>query len=347
MTDLLPYQPSLASATNTRLDTSCRHHQQCRVSTDDMLAYTMPVKNDHEELQRNKYRYCIHKDEFVVGIGRPWVTTISRKRPNNAYPRVISNLGQLAMENDGRLALKMIKYMNHYARTVQEKQDIIDWFLNEGFHRAGVDDDDRELDEKLWAFTEKEKKELINWLPLMCDQIPVGFAQTLGWAHPNTGDTMVTVMIGGLRTVMNGDFEVFPGDLIQWYWPFEKNCFHQDGRRKPYINGWTMEMVKRRPKAIPPNVAPEVELERVAPGREALVSTHLHPDGSTVERERYHSRAFGNESESKAKLVARVKPYFRDDDNPRIFDSYRVFAIAIAAARPHEMLDIKISRQSV
>ena len=31
------------------------------------------------------------------------------------------------------------------------------------------------------------------------------------------GDTMVTVMIGGLRTVMNGDFEVFTGDLIQWY----------------------------------------------------------------------------------------------------------------------------------
>ena len=37
---LLPYQPSLAAATNTRLDTACRHHQQCRVSFDDMLNFT-------------------------------------------------------------------------------------------------------------------------------------------------------------------------------------------------------------------------------------------------------------------------------------------------------------------
>ena len=30
------------------------------------------VLEDSEELQRNKYRYCIHKDEMVVGVGRPW-----------------------------------------------------------------------------------------------------------------------------------------------------------------------------------------------------------------------------------------------------------------------------------
>jgi hypothetical protein len=343
MTDLLPYQPSLASATNTRLDTSCRHHQQCRVSTDDMLAYTMPAKNDHEELQRNKYRYCIHKDEFVVGIGRPWVSQVTRKRTNNAYPRVISNLGQLSMENDGKLALMMIKYMYHYARTIQEKTDIIDWFRAPTMHDPGVGDDGHALPAEDWAFDKKQKERLGDWLPLMADQIPVGFAQTLGWAHPNTGDTMVTVMIGGLRTVMNGDFEVFPGDLIQWYWPFEKDCFGPDGRRKQYINGWTMaRMPGGLNKAVPPNVNPELELADTG-----LVVTRLHPDGSTTERERYHGRTFGNASDQKTKLVARIKAFFRDDDNPRIYDSYRVFGIAIAAARPHEMLDIKISAQSV
>lgn len=70
MTDyLLPFQPSLAQATNTRLDSACKHIQQCRVSTDDMMRF---VNEDAEELQRNKYRYCVHKDELVVGIGRPW-----------------------------------------------------------------------------------------------------------------------------------------------------------------------------------------------------------------------------------------------------------------------------------
>jgi hypothetical protein len=66
---LLPFQPSLAQATNTRLDSACKHIQQCRVSTDDMMRF---VREDAEEIQRNKYRYCIHKDELVVGIGRPW-----------------------------------------------------------------------------------------------------------------------------------------------------------------------------------------------------------------------------------------------------------------------------------
>lgn len=71
---LLPFQPSLAQATNTRLDSACKHIQQCRIATDDMMRF---VGNDTEELQRNKYRYCIHKDELVVGIGRPWCTPSS------------------------------------------------------------------------------------------------------------------------------------------------------------------------------------------------------------------------------------------------------------------------------
>jgi len=69
ISSLLPFQPSLAQATNTRVDTACRHMQQCRVSTDDMLRF---VKNDRDELERNVFRYCVHKDEIVVGIGRPW-----------------------------------------------------------------------------------------------------------------------------------------------------------------------------------------------------------------------------------------------------------------------------------
>jgi hypothetical protein len=72
-TYLLPFQPSLAQGTNTRLDSACKHMQQCRISTDDMMRF---VGGDAEELQRNKYRYCVHKDELVVGVGRPWCARI-------------------------------------------------------------------------------------------------------------------------------------------------------------------------------------------------------------------------------------------------------------------------------
>lgn len=52
---LLPFQPSIGQATNTRLDSAAKHIQQCRVSTDDMLRY---VGEDTEELQRQKFRSC-------------------------------------------------------------------------------------------------------------------------------------------------------------------------------------------------------------------------------------------------------------------------------------------------
>ena len=60
--------PSLATATNTRLDSACKHIQQCRVSYDHMLDF---VENAHE-LERNKMQYCVHKDEMAVGVSRPW-----------------------------------------------------------------------------------------------------------------------------------------------------------------------------------------------------------------------------------------------------------------------------------
>lgn len=57
-----------------------------------------------------------------------------------------------------------------------------------------------------------------SFMGMMNDYFAVGFSNTIGYAHANTGDTMTSVMIGGLRTVKNGDFEIFPGDLVQFYW---------------------------------------------------------------------------------------------------------------------------------
>jgi hypothetical protein len=88
----------LAQATNTRIDSACKHIQQCRVSQDHM---TMLVGKDSDELIRNKYRYCVHKDEMVVGITRGLGENKDMKRfQNSAYPRIISNLGKM-LDADG------------------------------------------------------------------------------------------------------------------------------------------------------------------------------------------------------------------------------------------------------
>lgn len=271
-------------------------------------------------------------------MGRPWVADSARKRTNNAYPRVISNLGMLANDNEGKVPLMMIKYMYHFARNLREKKAIIQWLQIGAAAALPRNEDGRNIrDKNAIAFTPEQKLKVPLWMPIMCDHIPVGYANTLGWAHPNSGDTMVTVMIGGLRTVMNGDFEVFPGDLIQWYWPFEKDCFKANGERKPYSNTWTQNAAG---VLIPPNLNPEYDIQLNDAGG-------FEPEGGSAARESFYSRGFGDAPGKTVKLVARVKPYVPDDEDPRIFDSYRVFAIALAAARPHEMLDIKISRQSV
>ena len=123
------------------------------------------------------------------------------------------------------------------------------------------------------------------------------------------------------------------------YWPCETDCFKEDGRRKTYIGAWIRDA---NGHLLPPNVDPR--LDQDDNGLEAITKVNLSDDAK--ERLVYHQRQYGQPA-TKEKLVARIKPYFRDDDNPRMYDSSRVFAIAISCARPHEMVDIKIQRQSM
>ena len=146
-----------------------------------------------------------------------------KRTANSAYPKVVSNLGALTDTTDAMVAIDMIRFMNHFARSVNERALIIDFFkknvyapprhtLNAGVVQA------LPLNCQLFKDLGARGIHTSRWMHMMNDYFPVGFANTLGFAHPNTGDTMTSVMIGGLRTVMNGDFEIFPGDIVQFYW---------------------------------------------------------------------------------------------------------------------------------
>lgn len=127
---------------------------------------------------------------------------------------------------------------------------------------------------------------------------------------------------------------------------FEKDDFQPDGRRKPYINIWEGN--------TPCNVDPSVTLESSVPvKRNAAGEIVTGPDRSSWGlpedariRQAHYNLSYGQKAD-KMKIVAKIKPYFRDDENPRLMDWYRVFGVAIASARPNEMCDIKISRQSM
>ena len=338
-------QPSLAQATSTHLDTACKHIQQCRVSQDHMIKFVKPGL-DSDDLIRNKYRYCVHKDELVLGIGKCWAPDAQSKRfQNNAYPRVVSNLGGL-VERDGDQAgdaEKLIKVMYHNATSIPERDWILQQF-REGnaadFARPGAGAADVNFQPDLVDAQHMRFRQVI---PNIHDFVTVGYANTLGWAHAHCGDTMTSVLIGGLRTVMNGDFEVHTGDMIQWYWPFELACFESSGRRKQRV------MLPAIAAPAPGGPAEPARPDLQADPETIAVRPRAHPmveEKETRLRRVYFERQYGQKKGTE-KVVPLIKPYKRDDEAPRLYDWYRVFAVALSTARPREHVDIRIARQAL
>lgn len=180
----------------------------------------------------------------------------------------------------------------------------------------------------------------------------VGVSLGLAYAHPNSGDTVASVMIGGLRTVQNGDYHVHTNDLLMFYFDEERDLFERDGSR-----------IDRKTTCS----APATEAERVR-----FLLTFFH-DGTVVphadntdrasrkemERKVYYDRGNGNfpgrESNEKANTF-RIKPYIvsrhkisADHHHSQHFpcDKARVFGRAISNAQPFEMVDIQLSRQAI
>ncbi len=276
-----------------------------------------------------------------------------KRTSNSAYPKVISNLGTLSDKEETKVAITMIRFMNHYARNTRERKAIIDFFVNDAHSTAGYYERNPmgvrtlvELTPNFQAFRDQGGKLGTQaYMRFMNDYFTVGFANTLGYAHANSGDTMTSVMIGGLRTVMNGDFEIFAGDLVQFYWTFEKDDFEQDGRRKAYKDVW-------HENGSLCNLDPSFSI-RVAGQKRNAAGQPVQGSGESWQtprdaqiRQAHYDLSYGQRADRK-KIVAKIKPYFRDDENPRLMDWYRVFGVAIASARPNEMCDIKISRQSM
>lgn len=332
--------PSLGNATGTLLDSACKHIQQCRVSFDHMLHFV----SNSDELEKREKDYCVHKDEMVVGVSRPWKKSKARQLPPSAYPRVISNLGNIH-EDENEIPRKMIKYLFHFSSDLIQRHLIIENMNSDTFDIASFTSKGKNLSDDEFYF--HDPLNTGNFTPLkghlqkMHDYYPVGISNTLGYAHPNSGDTMSSVMIGGLRTVMNGDWEVQAGDKIQWYWSFERDCFrHDDGSRKSYIT-------------YDQDGDVDQDFTGCDPSRDFGDAAHP-PDTITLKdtkRQLFNDRQYGVKPgscvpSSKSKAVARIKTYVKDR-TPRIYDEMRVFARAIGAARPHELLDIQICRQSM
>jgi hypothetical protein len=163
--------------------------------------------------------------------------------------------------------------------------------------------------------------------------IPVGYSVGHAYAHSGVGDTMASVQVGGLRTVINGEFEVQTGDLIQMYIPsVESNFFNTNGGRK------------------------HVDIANIRkPALAAIRNTNTALHSTTKQRRDFYNR--GNGMVPGSDLSARLKtgcfsmkPYLETlNENGHVYygDKMRVFARALSSARPFEPVDIMIARQSL
>jgi hypothetical protein len=295
----MSFGPSLASTTSTRVDSSSKHIQACKVH-DSMIMRIGDIESQ-DELHNNKMNYCMHKDEIVLCVSRPLyptVNTVSTQRWS--YPPVLTTLGNI------RPNVKMFVFYLYHRCTnyaaIQETYNLV----------------------RVTTWPDRDKN-AVNSLPFF---VPVGISLGQAFASPRSGDTVASVMIGGLRTIRNGAFNVYCGDILQWYWDGEEILFDRSTGERQENGRDDFEQFK------------------------AMFQDDLGLDTGALERKRKYDQSNGNWGAGKApgkNNLAYVKPYVEPIDPTRLrfFDKQRVFCKAISDARPYDMVDIMISRQSL
>lgn len=303
--------PSIAATTGTRIESACKHQVACKVDFEHMLSW---VGYDQIKLEREHVKWSMNQDDMVIGIAQPMRENEPNRTNarNKAYPSVVVTAAEME-----RAAMNYLICLYHNARTMRER----DQFIR-----------DVELTIDQWVSRASNTAHAKKQIQEMPEFYAVGVSVGHAYAHPNSGDNVATVMIGGLKTVLNGAFEVHAGDLIQWYWEEERPCFTASGHRhRDLIQG-------EHAGAL----VTSDDVDRFLMQKNDMVI-------EDERRRKFYDRHNGNIGpvrNGKTRVVY-PKPFFTDDENDRVYDRVRVFARALCSARPYEHVDIMIARQSL
>lgn len=317
---------SLAAHTGSRIDSAAKHNMACKVDSSLYQTWIGAQGMDTErELHQNRMRFAMHKDELVLNVSRKM---FSSGKDVNAYPLVVSNCSGMSSRVRNRLLLLYSKNTPDAFLTFltwlqeQEAGAVNQRDITAELTALGIQDQPADL-------TPAELNQ-IRHLPHFHAQ---GYALGTAYASFMSGDTVATVMIGGMMTVMNGAFACHAGDMMQWYFEDEEKFFSKqntqnmgEGQRLTLANG------VRDDAAVQANGA--------------------HP---LAGNKRYHdNRAYGMQNiddKHKSKSVFRIKPYRMIKGNQTYTDHYgdkiRVFAKCIGGGRPFEMVDVMLMTQSL
>jgi hypothetical protein len=306
--------PSLASATNSRIESASRHVVTCRVATDYVKLSTGEKGNTDRMLMNNKMDYCMNKNEVVIGLGR--ALTNSTINLMKAYPAVVTTVGKFVPE-----VQFWVWYLS--TRPKAERTTIVEAMV---LNPAG---------ELRWQGLSEADKKYIQSAHTM---FFMGISMGLAYAHPNSGDTAGAVMVGGLQTVCNGPQPMNTGDPVAWVTPSEYLYLfdHKSGvlRDDP-------EFVWGTDIAIDPNIP----LVGAGPQQPLLQNANGVDNKKRTYQEMQNGR-MGNKA-TKTNLFLLIPMIVPINGIFPTWFKDRAVGRSLSNAMPYDMFDLQISRLSM
>jgi hypothetical protein len=174
-----------------------------------------------------------------------------------------------------------------------------------------------------------EKSDVVRQISTMPEFRRQGVALGQAWANYLSGDTVASVLVGGMMTVQNRHFTVHTGDQVQWYFTWESPRFNESTS----LNG--CRHLVRESNAS--------ERKRRFGNKSDYMDSRLYGTGG------HYGKSVGQKDTSS---VVRIKSYRMITDKERMFcqdhygDKIRIFAKCISGGRPFDMVDIMLMTQS-
>lgn len=194
---------SLASATATAIDSAAKHNLQCRMYTELLQHWVDPKGqgNSAETLKAGKMDYCMHKDEIVLGARQGFFPD-SHRMPPKAYPLVFTTYANMPEEVRTFLkvayAMPSMSLLDAMVKSMNKKEDFDNWVQSSP--GASLDANTKKfLDTVLAMLKEQITPDSLSDIKRMPQFYFQGISLGVAYAHPDSGDTVGTVMYGGLR----------------------------------------------------------------------------------------------------------------------------------------------------
>ena len=306
--------PSIGTATGSRVDSAAKHIMACKVDSRLLGRWLLnPSSADPTSyMHTNKMKFCMHKDEFVLN------TTKKRNNQDSsakAYPMVISTVGE--MQELTQYYIKCL-YANSTASQFFDLLDKVDSVFSTG-STAGI-----VIPAKITNDRAIANEQIRNLPEFRCQGVALGQA----WASYMSGDTVASVLVGGMMTVLNGHFTMHTGDEVQWYFDFEADMF-QHGSTPDTPNGFRSGN----------NSYKDLPLKRKK--RDVFMDSRVFGTGGG------YGKSMGVKD---TRCVVRIKSYrmLKEENtyHDHFGDKTRIFAKCISGGRPFDMVDIMLMTQS-